>query len=423
MLDDAGALRVATHHVASCVLQEDERRIGLVAKLYELRCLHGALGIDGAIVADDAHRLAIDRGLPAHGVHAVERLEVEEIAIVHQPRDHLAHVVGLAIVGRHHASELVGIVARLPCRLALHGRQPLVPRERRHNLARDPQGVGVVLGQILGDARHRRMHLRAAQFLVGRDLAGRSLQQRRAGQEDLGTPLYDDHVVAEPGQISAARRRGAVNHGHVRDAHGRHAREVGEVAPAVDEDLGLVVEIGAARLHQRDERQLVAQHDLLHAQVLAQAHGRRGAALDAGVACRDHAAHARDIADAGDHAATLDILRAVVVMHVETGESGYLEERRATVEHVGEPLARRELPALLEHRQLLVGGIAHATLQRAELLHQREHVTPVGLEGLRLRVDLARHERPISPPPAPSAVWRGGTLRRPEPVSRLGGMR
>ena len=44
-------------------------------------------------------------------------------------------------------------------------------------------------------------------------------------------------------------------------------------------------------------------------------------------------------------------------------------------------------------------------LERAELLHQREHVAPVGLEGLGIRVDLDCDSNvPISPPPAPSAV-------------------
>ena len=48
-------------HVAGGVLQEHERRVGLVAQLDELRRLHGALGIDRAVVADDADRLAVDR--------------------------------------------------------------------------------------------------------------------------------------------------------------------------------------------------------------------------------------------------------------------------------------------------------------------------------------------------------------------------
>ena len=78
-------------------------------------------------------------------------------------------------------------------------------------------------------------------------------------------------------------------------------------------------------------------------------------------------------------------VRAVVVVHAEACERRDLQERRAAVEQVRETLARSELAALLEHGQLGVGGFAHAALQRAKLLHQRQHVAPVGLERLRLR--------------------------------------
>ena len=187
--------------------------------------------------------------------------------------------------------------------------------------------------------------------------------------------------------IGAAGGGRAVHDGNVRYAHGRHARHVGEGAAAVDEDLRLIVEIGAARFHQRDEGQLVAHDDLLHAQGLAQAHGRRRAALDAGVAGGDHRAHARHGADAGDHAAALDVLRAVVVVHVEAGERRDFQERGTAVDQMGEALARRELAALLEQGELLVGGVAHALLERPELIDQRQHVAAVGAERLRIRID------------------------------------
>ena len=127
---------------------------------------------------------------------------------------------------------------------------------------------------------------------------------------------------------------------------------------------------------------LLRDHDLLHAQVLAQAHGRGGAALDAGIAGRDDAAHARHSADAGNHAAALDVLRAVVVVHVEAGERRDLQERRAAVQHLGQPLPRRQLSALLENGKLLVRRVAHALLERTEILDQRQHVATVGLEDL-----------------------------------------
>jgi hypothetical protein len=212
------------------------------------------------------------------------------------------------------------------------------------------------------------------------DLAGGGLQQRRAGEEDLGALLHHHDIVAQAWMIGAAGGGGAVHHRDMRDAGGGKAGHVGEGAAAVDEDLGLIVEIGAARFHQADQRQLAFQRDLLHAQRLLQAHGGDGAALDAGVAGRDHRAHAGDVADAGDGAAAHDVLGAVVVVHVEAGQRGQLQERRAAIDEVGEALARGELAALLEHGQLLVGGVAHARFQRAELFDERQHVAPIGAE-------------------------------------------
>jgi hypothetical protein len=330
---------------------------------------------------------SVDGRLAAHSLRAVEGLEVQEVAVVDQPRDHLAHVVGLAVVDRHHAGELIGAVARLQRGLARQRRQALVPGQLGHDLAGDVERVSVILRQVFSDARDHRVHLGAAQLLVGGDLAGGGLEQRRAGEEDLGAPLHHHDVVGEARMIGAPGGRGAVHHRDMRDAHRRHARHVGEGAAAVDEDLGLVVEVGAARFHQRDVGQLVGQHDLLHAQRFAQAHGGRGAALDAGVARRDDATHTRHSADAGDDAAALDVLGAVVVVHLEAGQGGDLQERRAAVDEMGQALARGQLAALLEHGELLVGGIAHPRLQRTEALDQRQHVAPVDPKRLGIRID------------------------------------
>ena len=74
-----------------------------------------------------------------------------------------------------------------------------------------------------------------------------------------------------------------MHHGDLRDAARRHARLVGEAAAARHEDLGLVEQVGAARLDQVHDRQLVLHHDLLHPLALALAGRRHGAALDGGV--------------------------------------------------------------------------------------------------------------------------------------------
>ncbi len=165
----------------------------------------------------------------------------------------------------------------------------------------------------------------------------------------LERSLHQHHVVREPWQVRAARGGGAVHHRDLRDAGGRQARLVGEAAPAVHEDLGLVHQVGAAGLDQRYERQLVVAGDLLRAQRLFQAHRGDGAALDGAVARRhDACARPATTADADDGAAALDALLAVVVVHAEPGERAQLEEVAASIEQPRDALARQQLAAFIE---------------------------------------------------------------------------
>ena len=252
------------------------------------------------------------------------------------------------------------------------------------------------------------MHLRAAQLLVGRDLAGRGLQERRAGQEHLGLVAHHDDVVGEARQIGAARGRGAVHDGDLRDAARRHARLVGEAAAARHEDLGLVEQVGAAGLDQVHDRQLVLHHDLLDALALALAGRRDGAALDRAVRGRHHAAHALDIADAGDRAAA-GARAVLVVVHAVAGERHQLEERRAAVEQQRDALARHQLLALGEALARLVGRRLHARLGVAELCDGREHLLAVALELVAVAVDLAFEDRHALSRPALWASRRDGS--------------
>ena len=87
-------------------------------------------------------------------------------------------------VGGHEAEQFLGVVsaARAPLGPARR-RRAAKPSARDEHRARSPSALGVVLGHVLGQPRDARVHLRAAELLVGRDLAGRGLQQRRPGEE------------------------------------------------------------------------------------------------------------------------------------------------------------------------------------------------------------------------------------------------
>lgn len=62
-------------------------------------------------------------------------------------------------------------------------------------------------------------------------------------------------------------------HGDLRQAHGRHPRLIGKAARTLNENLGGVIEVGAAALGKGDHRQFVFQGDLLQAQGFFQTAG------------------------------------------------------------------------------------------------------------------------------------------------------
>ena len=107
------------------------------------------------------------------------------------------------------------------------------------------------------------MHLGAAQFLIGGHFAGGRLQQRRACEKHLGLVAYSHNVIRQAGLVGAPGGGVAVHHGHLGDAGGGQAGLVGEAPGAEYEDIGGVVEIGAAALGQGHHRQLVLHGDLL----------------------------------------------------------------------------------------------------------------------------------------------------------------
>ena len=203
----------------------------------------------------------------------------------------------------------------------------------------------VVFGEIVGDARQPRVDVGAAELLGGDFLAGRRLHERRAAEEDRPGAPDDDGLVRHRGHVGAARRAGSHDDGDLRDAFGRHPRLIEEDAPevvAVGEDLGLQRQERAARVHQIDAGQAVLQRDFLRADVLLDRDRIVGAALDGRVVGDDQHLAARHAADAGDDAGG----GRLVVVQVPGGERRQLEEGRAGVEQLADPLADRQLALL-----------------------------------------------------------------------------
>ncbi len=136
---------------------------------------------------------------------AVEGLELVELGVVDEARDHLAHVVRLAQVARHDAVEFRGVVrGQRGLAAAEPGGRTVV--EAADDLARHRERVGVVVGEVVDDTRRARMHVAAAEGLGVDDLAGRRLHERRAAEEDRALVADDDRLVAH-GRARRRRRR------------------------------------------------------------------------------------------------------------------------------------------------------------------------------------------------------------------------
>ena len=89
---DAAALGLGADHEAGDVLQEQQRDVALVAQLDEMRALERRFGEQHAVVGQDADRIAAPGRGAADQRRAELGLELLQLRIVDQARDHLAHI-------------------------------------------------------------------------------------------------------------------------------------------------------------------------------------------------------------------------------------------------------------------------------------------------------------------------------------------
>ena len=287
--------------------------------------------------------MALDAGETADQRAPVERLELVEERRVDEPGDHLAHVVADARVGRDDAVQFLFGIGRA------FGRRFVARAHRRRREVGDDRAyqrerVLVVGSKVIGDAGDTRVHVGAAEFFRGDDLAGRGLHERRAAQEDRAVARDDHRLVRHRRHVRTAGRARAHDRGDLRDALARHARLIVEDASeviAVGEDVRLHRQERAAGVDEIDARQVVLLRDLLRAQMLANGQRVVGAALDGRVVRDDHAVAALDRCDPGHDTGR----RRRVAVDAVGGQRAQLEERRRGIGQPVDPLAGRQLAA------------------------------------------------------------------------------
>lgn len=102
-----------------------------------------------------------------------------ELGRVDEACDDLPHVVGAVHVDGHGAGELARVDGGLG-RLDHLPRRLVRPRQGRDDVAQQLHRVGVVVGEMVGDARAFGVQSAAAELLGGDVLADGGLHQRRA---------------------------------------------------------------------------------------------------------------------------------------------------------------------------------------------------------------------------------------------------
>ena len=188
------------------------------------------------------------------------------------------------------------------------------------------------------------MHIGAAEFFGGDDLAGRGLHQRRSAEKNRALIAHDDALVRHRRHIGAAGGAGTHHDRDLRNARGRHLRLIVEDAaemPLVGENLVLLRQECAAGIDHVDAGQIVLPRDILRAQMLLHRHRIVGAALDGRIVGDDHAFASRDPPDPGDDARRMHIAAIEPV----GGERRQFEKRRARIDQEIDALARQHLAA------------------------------------------------------------------------------
>ena len=173
-----------------------------------------------------------------------------------------------------------------------------------------------------------------------------------------------------------------MQYGHCGQAGGAEAGEVAEHAPGVGPVLhGEVHEVGAGALYQVNQRQFLAQGDLLDTEGRGYGGRRIGTGPDTAVVGPDHTAHTTDKTDAHDHAGARHAGIRVVIRYQVIGQCVQPQKGHARVEQQCDALMRTDLPPLFEGVAALVRGRHGACLETPETIDKRQHLPPVLLKG------------------------------------------
>ena len=312
-------------------------------------------GEEGGLVADDADREAVEPREAADDVLGEVLVDLEELAVVDDAGDHLAHVVGLGGVVGDERVELVVFALGVVLGGEARRRLEVVGGQEAEQVADVLEAALLVLGGEVGDAGLRVVAHRPAQLLELDLLAGHRLDHFRPGDEHVRGLFDHEDEVGHRRRVDGAAGAGAHDQADLRDHAGALDVADEDVAVGAERDDALL-DPGAAGVVDPDHRRADLGGEVHHLAHLLRHHLAEAAAEDGEVLGEDEDGAAVDRAVAGDDGVApgtpflhLEVVGAVADEGVELLEG-------AGVEQLLDPLAGGQLALRVLLLDRLLGG-------------------------------------------------------------------
>ena len=227
---DPALLRLQANHEARFVGKRDQRQVEHVAKLDQPNHLRAALDVGRAalmhrIVRHHPDRIAVNPSQSGNPRTPIERSNLKERAFVDAPVNRAVTVIGPSTIPRHQPTQALFAPVRIVSRLNPLGHLVDALRQIAQELANLPEGVLLVLGQVVDRARLVDVDALVAQVLLRNVVAQRRLNDRRTAGEELRNALHHDREVGHAG-IDRRQSGDRTHHGgnHWRHAHQLHVK-------------------------------------------------------------------------------------------------------------------------------------------------------------------------------------------------------
>ena len=269
MFDDAAMLLRHARQEAGHVLEREKGEVERVAEPDEPRALERRVDIQhagehGGLVGDHPDRAPSQTREPDEQVAGELPVHFEELAVVHDMPDHLAHIVRLRGAVGH---DLEQIFVPPVHRIVAGTDRRAVEVVRRDEAEERPHCRQALRLGVVDEVRHaggRPVHVGATQALEVHLLVRHRLHDVRAGDEHVGDPPHHEHEVGDGRAVDRPARARAKDGAQLRHHAGGEGVAQEDLGVATQRDDPLL-DAGAARVVEPDDGSPVSHgevHDL-----------------------------------------------------------------------------------------------------------------------------------------------------------------